>query len=95
MGNLKLTRWDASEYLETEDDIDRYLELAFEDDSVEHIDLAITTAAKARAMTQISEKLGIDRKALYKTLSERDIPDLSKIKKSMYIALTSKKREFA
>ena len=95
MGKLKLTRWDASEYLETEDDIDRYLALAFEDDNVEHIDLAITTAARARAMTQISEKLGIDRKSLYKTFSEKNIPDLSKIKKNVYIALTSKKREFA
>ncbi|MCL1833775.1 MAG: putative addiction module antidote protein [Leptospirales bacterium] len=62
MTKLKLTEWDASEYLKTDNDIIEYLSLAFEDNDINHIKLAIATVAKAKNMTALAKKIGVSLK---------------------------------
>jgi len=76
---IKLTEWDASKHLETEQDIANYLALAFEDSDTAHIMLALANVAKARNMTQIAREMGISRRGLYNMLSENGNPGLKSI----------------
>jgi len=79
MAKLKLTEWDASEYLKTDKDIMEYLSLAFEDNDISHIKLAIATVAKAKNMTELAKKMGVSRTSLYKSLSAEGNPEFSTI----------------
>ncbi|MCL1912067.1 MAG: putative addiction module antidote protein [Leptospirales bacterium] len=81
MAKLKITEWDASEYLKTDNDIVEYLSLAFEDNDINHIKLAIATAAKAKNMTELAKKMGISRTSLYKSLSTKGNPEFNTIHK--------------
>lgn len=80
MTKQKLTKWDASKYLETEEDISEYLSLAFEDGDDEHIKLALANVAKARNMTDIAKRMGISRRGLYLMLSEKGNPGFKAIR---------------
>jgi len=79
VAKLRLTEWDASEYLKTDKDIIEYLSLAFEDNDIDHIKLAIATAAKAKNMTELAKKMGVSRTSLYKSLSAEGNPEFKTI----------------
>ena len=68
---MKLKLWDASETLDTDEDIKLYLNEAFLDGDIELIKLVLSDVAKAKIMTEIANKMGINRRALYKML-QRD-----------------------
>ncbi len=73
----KLKKFDAAEYLETDEDIAAFLEAAFEGDDPKHIAEALGVVARAKGMTEIASKAGITREALYKSLSDKGDPKLS------------------
>ncbi len=74
---IKVTRWDAAEHLETEEDIAVFLAEAMEIGDQKFIVHALNTVARARGMTQIAKDAGIARQALYKSLGEDGNPTLS------------------
>jgi len=78
---IKLYKWDASEYLDSEEAIAYYLEAAWEDSTPEHKIGALADVAKARNMTALAKKMGVSRASLYKTLSGDVSPSYATIEK--------------
>lgn len=74
MARPKTAKWDAAKHLKTDEDIQDYLAVAFEDGDPEVIKLAIGTAARARGMTAIARQAGVSRESLYQSLSENGNP---------------------
>ena len=73
--------WDASEYLQTEQDIIDYLDAAAETGDPTLMQAAIGDVAKARGMGQIAEAAGVGRESLYKSLSKDGNPSFQTIAK--------------
>jgi probable addiction module antidote protein len=73
--------WDASEHLETDEDMVMYLEAAFEDGDPALISAVLGDIARAKGMVQIAEKAGLGRTSLYKALSPEGHPDFATILK--------------
>jgi probable addiction module antidote protein len=74
---VTIHKWDAAEFLETEEDMAVFLADAMESGDRDVIVLALNTVARARGMTQIAQDAGIARQALYKSLGEKGNPTLS------------------
>jgi probable addiction module antidote protein len=74
---LETTKWDASEYLTSEEAIAAYVEAAFEDGDPATIAHALGNVARARGMSTIAKEAGVTREALYKALSAQGDPKLS------------------
>ena len=73
---VKISRWDASEFLENRDDIDAYLEVAFATGDPKQITKALGNAARAQGMTETANKTGLAREHLYTSFSENGNPTL-------------------
>jgi probable addiction module antidote protein len=73
---IKTTRWDSSEYLKTDEDIQLYLEACIEEagDDPAFIVHALGVIARARNMSQIARDTGLTREGLYKALSPEGNP---------------------
>lgn len=76
-----VTKWDASEYLETEEDMAAYLNAALEDGDTSVIAAALGDVARAKGMTQLSKETGITRDGLYKALSPTGNPSFDTVQK--------------
>jgi probable addiction module antidote protein len=74
---IETTKWDASEFLDSEEEIFAYIEAAFEDGDPAIITHALGNVARARGMTSIAKDAGVTREALYKALSDKGDPKLS------------------
>lgn len=77
----KATKWDASEYLVTEEDMAAYLNAALEDGDTSVIAAALGDIARAKGMTQLSKETGITRDGLYKALSPTGNPSFDTVQK--------------
>ena len=75
------TKWDAAEYLETEEDMAAYLNAALEDGDTSVIAAALGDIARAKGMTQLSKETGITRDGLYKALSPTGNPSFDTVRK--------------
>ena len=73
---VKISRWNASEFLENQEDIDAYLEAAFETGDPKQITKALGNVAKAQGMINIANKTGLAREHLYTSFSENGNPTL-------------------
>ena len=78
---LKTTKWDAVDYLKTDEDMADYLEAAMEDGDPAVIATAIGNIARAKGMTQVARKAGIGRVSLYKALSPDGNPEFATVLK--------------
>ena len=78
---LKTSKWDAVDYLKTDQDMADYLEAAMEDGHPAVIATAIGNIARAKGMTQVARKAGIGRVSLYKALSPDGNPEFATILK--------------
>ena len=74
---VTITKWDAAEYLDSEEAIAGYLSEAMAIGDPQLIVHALNTVARARGMTQIAKDAGIKRQALYKSLGENGNPTLT------------------
>lgn len=77
----KAMKWDASEYLATEEDMAAYLNAALEDGDTSVIAAALGDIARAKGMTQLSKETGITRDGLYKALSPTGNPSFDTVQK--------------
>jgi len=79
----QFTRWDAADYLKTEEDMARYLEACAEEDSGDGrlIQAALGDIARARSMTRLARDTGLTREGLYKALSGSGNPSFATIVK--------------
>jgi probable addiction module antidote protein len=81
--NTQISKWDTAEFLESEEDIDAYLQVAFESGDPKQITKALGNAAKAQGMIDIASKTGLTREHLYTSLSESGNPTLQTLTKVM------------
>lgn len=81
--SVKLSRWDSAEYLQTEEDIQAYLEAVLEEggDDPAYIIHALGVIARAKNMSQLAREAGISREGLYKALSEKGNPTFATVAK--------------
>jgi probable addiction module antidote protein len=63
-------RFDASEYLDTEEGIEEFMKAAFETGDPAFIAKSLAVVAKARYMTRLASVTGTSRSALYKAEAE-------------------------
>lgn len=76
-----ITLWDASEHLETEEDMAAYLEAALAENDPALIAAALGDIARAKGMTQIAKQAGLGRESLYKALSPDGNPEFATVLK--------------
>ncbi|GBR74552.1 antitoxin [Candidatus Termititenax aidoneus] len=77
---LKTRTWNILDYLKTEKDVQRYLEVAFAEGNSEYIITALGNAAKARKlMSKAAKKAGVTREGLYKSLAKNGAPAFSTV----------------
>ena len=80
---VKPSRWDSAEYLETDEDIQAYLEAVLEEggDDPACIVHALGVIARAKNMSQLAREAGLSREGLYKALSEEGNPTFATVAK--------------
>jgi probable addiction module antidote protein len=80
---ISTTRWDSAEHLETQEDIQLYLEACLEEagDDPTLIIHALGVIARAKNMSQLSRETGLSREGLYKALSPEGNPTFSTVAK--------------
>ena len=78
---INTTIWDASEHLETKEDMVAYLQAALDDGDPALISAVLGDIARAKGMAEIAEKTGMSRTSLYKALSPEGHPEFSTIVK--------------
>ncbi|MCL2333001.1 MAG: putative addiction module antidote protein [Actinomycetia bacterium] len=75
----KFHDYDATEFLETEDDIAYYLEAVMDEDPA-LLPAALREVARARGgMTELARKTGLSRESLYRSLTEDSDPRFSTV----------------
>ena len=77
----KITNFDVSEYLDSEEMIAAYLSSIIEDNDWDLLIQAIGHVAKARGMTKIAEDTGLGRESLYKSFSQNAQPRFETVMK--------------
>lgn len=90
---VKMSKFDAVDYLNSEEMMAEYLAAAMEDDNPDVFLAALADVAKARGMAQLTEDTGLGRESLYKTLSPGAKPrfeTIVKITKALGVPLTPK-----
>lgn len=75
------SKWDVTEYLETEEQIFAYLQAVVEDGDPALIAAALGDIARARGMTELARQTGLTRASLYKALSSDGRPEFATVLK--------------
>ena len=81
--SIKTRTFTAADYLDNEETIAEYLNLALEDQNPEMLLLAIGNIARARGMAQVAQDSGLGRESLYKALSDGAKPRYDTLLKVM------------
>ncbi len=79
----KFTRWDAADYLKSDEDMALYLDACLEEDPGDGslVRAALNDVARAKGMTQLARNTGLTREGLYKALSASGNPEFSTVLK--------------
>ncbi|MDO5561859.1 MAG: putative addiction module antidote protein [bacterium] len=78
---LKISRWDAADYLESPKDISAYLNEVLLDGDYTLIAGALGDIARSKGMSAISKKTGLNRANLYQSLNKQGDPKISTVSK--------------
>lgn len=73
----QFSRYDTADYLNTEEDIEAYLEACSEENDPALMAAALGAVARARNMSQLARDTGLTREGLYKALSADGNPSLA------------------
>ena len=80
---VKLSKFDAADYLKTPEAIAAYLTEAFESDDASYICTALDTVARAKGVAGIASATGLSRESLYKAFRETARPEFETVRKVM------------
>jgi probable addiction module antidote protein len=80
---MKLSSYDIADYLDNDEMVAAYLDLAFESGDISRIAAALGAVARARGMTKVAKATGLSREQLYRTLSAEGKPELATVLKVM------------
>jgi len=78
---VKVSKFDAVDYLDSEEMMSEYLAAAMEDENPDVFLAALYDVAKARGIAQLAMDTGLGRESLYKTLSPGAKPRFETIMK--------------
>ena len=83
MAKEVFSRFDAADYLQTNEDIDAFLDAAMEEggDDPEYIAVVLGTIARARNMSQLARDTGLSREGLSRALSGNGNPTMATLMK--------------
>ena len=87
----EFSKFDAADYLDSEEIIAEYLTAALEDTNLDVFLAAIGDVAKARGMSTIAQSSGLGRESLYKALAPGAKPrydTILKVLRSLGVKLT-------
>ena len=84
MDKIKVSRFDASEHLDSEEMIAAYVNAALEEGDPDLLMAAIADVAKARGIAKVAADAGLGRESLYKTLTPGSKPKLETVFKLMH-----------
>ena len=76
---VKITQFDAADYLNTEERQVAYIATALESGDADFVRDALGLVAHARGMTGIAKKAGLNRESLYKALGETGNPEFGTV----------------
>ncbi|MCL4485944.1 MAG: putative addiction module antidote protein [Nitrospirae bacterium] len=80
----KITDFDVSAYLDSEETIAEYLTATLEENDPDLLLVALSNVAKARGMATIARESGLGRESLYKALAPGAKPRFETIMKVMH-----------
>jgi len=80
---IKTTPFEMSDYLDSPEMIQEYIQAAIEDGDPVTLRLALADVAKAKGMGTIADDTKLNRQNLYKSLSESGNPSFNTINKVM------------
>ena len=83
MNKATFSAFDASKYLDTDEDINDYLAIALEDGDTKTVQVVLRDIARAHGMTQLAKETQLNRESLYKSLSKEGNPSFATITKIM------------
>ncbi len=89
--DIEVSPWDPSEYLDSPEMIQGYLQESFATGDMDIIIMALGDVAKAIGMTEIAKKSGLNRQNLYRALAPGSKPQfetIAKVSKAMGCPLT-------
>ena len=75
----KTTRFDAADYLDTEERQVAYITEALETGDADFVRDALGLVARARGMSETAKKAGLNRESLYKALGETGNPEFGTV----------------
>jgi len=75
----KTTRFDAADYLDSEERQVAYITTALETGDADFVRDALGIVARARGMGEIAKNAGLNRESLYKALGETGNPEFSTV----------------
>jgi probable addiction module antidote protein len=75
----KTTRFDAADYLDSEERQVAYIAAALESGEADFVRDALGLVARARGMGEIAKKAGLNRESLYKALGENGNPEFGTV----------------
>jgi probable addiction module antidote protein len=78
---IKLSRFDAADYLDNPGTMAAYLSEALQTGDSEYICHALNTIARAKGMTNVAKVTGLGRESLYKTFSGNAKPEFETVRK--------------
>jgi len=79
----KTTRFDAADYLDSEERQIAYITAALETGDADFVRNALGLVARARGMSQIAKTAGLNRESLYKALGESGNPEFATVMRIM------------
>jgi probable addiction module antidote protein len=92
----KTTRFDAADYLDSEERQVAYITAALESGDANFVRDALGIVARARGMAEIAKSSGLNRESLYKALGETGNPEFStvmRIVRAMGLTLSARSAE--
>ncbi len=78
---VKVSKFDAADYLKKPAAIAAYLTEAFETNDLAYILSALDTVARAKGMTNVAKETGLTRESLYKSLGGTTKPEFDTVRK--------------
>ena len=84
MSTHEVSRFDVTDYLDSEEMIAEYINAALEQGDADLLVAAIADVAKARGIAKVAADAGLGRESLYKTLSPGSKPKLETVFKLLH-----------
>ena len=83
MAKERITKWDILDYLDNEESIAAYLQVALDENNPAGLVTAIGDVVRARGVNQMAEEMGVSREGLYKSFSGSRKPNIETVFKAL------------